>query len=174
MKKKKIAYKSNPGFKVPDNYFEEFEDRMMHAVSQPTPLSDSKGKSGFTVPQNYFESVEVKIFEKVQEQKPKATVIPLFRKRKFYYAASVAAVFIGIISTLLLKPNPELTVGSIEYSALEYFIEEGSMDLNFNEISSFMFEEDYVLEDLYDSNLNEEELFNYLSENVDYADLLEE
>lgn len=174
MKKKKIAYNSNPGFKVPDNYFEEFEERMMDVISQPTPLSDYKGKSGFAVPQNYFETVEGTILEKVEEQKPKGTVIPLFRKRKLFYAASVAAVFIGIVSILLLKPNAELSMGSLEFSALEYFIEEGNMDLNYNEISSFMFEEGYVLDHLYNSNLNEEELFNYLSENVDYADLLEE
>lgn len=177
MKKKRIAYKSNPGFKVPEGYFEEFEDRMMHAISQPAPLSDYKGKSGFAVPQDYFESLETEILAKVREPKPEGTIVPLFKRREFYYAASIAAVLIGIVSTLFLKPNPELSMSSfnsLEISALEYFVEEGNMDLNFNEISSFMFEEDYILQNSDNSNLNEEELFNYLSENVDYADLLEE
>jgi hypothetical protein len=168
MKKNKLAKHFKPGFKVPNHYFEDFEAKMMLAISnEQSTLEQSKGKSGFTIPENYFDNLEDQVLAKVKRPEPRGMVISLFRKKKFYAAAGIAAVFIGIISTLLLKPNSVNSLDSEKISVLEEYIDEESIDLNFNEIATFIYEEGYVLDDLNTTALSDEDVFDYIIENVE-------
>lgn len=165
MKKNKLAAKYKPGFKVPKNYFEDFEAKMMRAISrEQSELEQYKGKPGFTVPKNYFDGLEDQVLAKVELPEPRGMVISLLRKKKFYYAAGVAAIFVGIISTLLLKPISNNSWDSVELSALEEYIDQESIDFNLNEITSFIYEEGYVLDNLNISNLSDDAVFDYLSD----------
>jgi len=94
-------------------------------------------------------------------------VISLFKKKKFYAAAGIAAVFIGIISTFLLKPNPVNSLDSEQISVLEEYIDGENIDLNFNEITTFIYEEGYVLDDLNTSGLSDEAVFDYINDYVE-------
>jgi len=168
MKKNKLAKHFKPGFKVPNHYFEDFEAKMMRAISfEESALEQTKEKSGFTIPENYFDSLEDQVLAKVERPEPRGMVISLFSKKKFYAAAGVAAVFIGIISTLLLNPNPLNSLDSENISVLEEYIDGESMDLNFNEITTFIYEEEYVLDDLNTTVLSDEAVFDYISEHVE-------
>lgn len=168
MKKNKLAAHSKPGFKVPKNYFEDFEAKMTNAISQEQTLGEQyKGNSGFTIPDNYFDGLEDRVLAKVERPEPRGMLISLFRKNKLYAVAGIAAVFIGIISTLLLKPSPVNTLDSEKISVLEEYIDQENMDLNFNEITSFLYEEGYVLDDLNTSGLSDEAVFDYLNEHVE-------
>ena len=168
MKKYKLATHYKPGFKVPKNYFEDFEAKMMRAIScEESALEQSKEKSGFTIPENYFDSLQDQVLAKVERPESRGMVISLFRKRKFYAAAGIAAVFIGIISTLLLKPNPVNSLDSEPISVLEEYIDEENIDLNFNEITTFIYEEGYVLDDLNTSGLSDEAVFDYINDYVE-------
>jgi len=168
MKKNKLATHFKPGFKVPKNYFEDFDAKMMRAIScEESALELHKEKSGFTIPENYFDDLEDKVLAKAERSEPRGTVISLFRKRKFYAAAGIAAVFIGIISTLLLKPNPLNLSDSEQISELEEYIDDENIDLNFNEITTFIYEEGYVLDDLNTSGLSDEAVFDYINDYVE-------
>jgi len=163
MKKNKLATHFKPGFKVPNHYFEDFEAKMMRAISsEQSTVEQYKEKSGFTIPENYFDSLEDQVLAKVERPEPRGMVISLFRKKKFY-----AAVFIGIISTLLLKPNPVNSLDSEKITVLEEYIEGESIDLNFNEITTFIYEEGYVLDDLNTAVLSDEAVLDYLHEHVE-------
>ncbi len=168
MKKNKLATHYKPGFKVPKNYFEDFEAKMMRAIScEESALEQSKEKSGFTIPENYFDGLEDQVLAKVERPEPRGMVISLFRKKKFYAAAGIAAVFIGIISTLVLKPKPLNSLDSEQISVLEEYIDGESIDLNFNEITTFIYEEGYVLDDLNTSDLSDEAVFDYINDYVE-------
>ncbi len=168
MKKNKLATHFKPGFKVPKDYFEDFEAKMMRAISsEGSTLEQHKEKSGFTIPENYFDRLEDQVLAKVERPEPRGMVISLFRKKKFYAAAGIAAVFIGIISTLLLKPNPVNSLDSEQISFLEEYIDGENMDLNFNEITTFIYEEGYVLDDLNTSGLSDEAVFDYINDYVE-------
>jgi len=168
MKKNKLATHYKPGFKVPKNYFEDFEAKMMRAIScEQSTLEQSKEKSGFTIPENYFDGLEDQVLAKVERPEPRGMVISLFRKKKFYAAAGIAAVFIGIISTLVLKPKPLNSLDSEQISVLEEYIDGESIDLNFNEITTFIYEEGYVLDDLNTSDLSDEAVFDYINDYVE-------
>lgn len=175
MENNKLPYHLKPGFKVPDMYFENFEERLMRSViredEQPEIDLNYLGKPGFSVPEGYFESIEDKILEKVANKPGK--VVPLFSGRKIFYAAAVAAVFIGIISTLFFRnPTSEYTMETIELSALENYIEEGYFDLDFNELTAFITEEDYSFDDYSTAEFSDEAVFNYINENVEDPQLL--
>jgi hypothetical protein len=168
MKKNKLATQFKSGFKVPNHYFEDFEAKMMRAISsEPSTLEQYKEKPRFTIPENYFDRLEEQILAKVEHSEPRGMVISLFRKKKFYAAVGVAAVFIGIISTLLLKPNPVNSIDSEKISVLEEYIEEESIDLNFYEITTLLYEEGYVLDDLNTAALSDEAVLDYIDEHVE-------
>ena len=175
MENNKLPYHLKPGFKVPENYFQEMEDRLMQVIQNESTLthdmSSYSGKSGFSVPEGYFSTLEDTILEKVKKTEPK--VIPLFLARKLFYAAAVAAVFIGIISTLFIRNNTnEFTMDSIELSALENYIEEGYFDLDFNELSSFMTEDGYSFGNYNTDDFSDEAMYNYINENIEDPEFL--
>ena len=174
MKKKKLSYQQKSGFQVPPNYFGDLEEIMLRKISGPEAGIDNyQASPGFTVPDNYFNSLEERILQNIEKPEEKGRVIPLFKRKSFYYAAAVAAVFIGLLWTNLFKPNvPEYTIDSVELSALENYIDEGYLDLNFNEISAYITEEGNPVENFNASALTDEEVLIYLSENVEDPDLL--
>lgn len=175
MENNKLPYHSKPGFKVPENYFEDLEDRLMLAVQEEKDLPESlqtlRGKPGFVVPEGYFENIEEILVDRVTRKPGK--LIQFISTRKLFYAAAVAAVFIGIISTVYFKSNTEeYTMDSIELSALENYIEEGYFDLDFNELSSFMTEDGYSFGNYSTDDFSDEAMYNYIDENIENPEFL--
>ena len=168
MEKKKFTYNLKSGFKVPENYFEDFESEMLDTFClEPDMLNIIEKDSGFKVPSYYFETLENKIFDRIENSEAEGKVIPLYRTRKFYYYAAVAAVFVGLISTLLFNPVQKNTFDSIELSAIEAYMDSGNIDFNYNEISAIIYEEDYVFDNITKSNLSDDAVFEYLNENIE-------
>lgn len=176
MKKNMLPYRSKAGFKVPDNYFEDLEDRLMDISSSEVKLVNSieKGKPGFKVPANYFEELESNVLQQIDKPSENGKIISLLNREIFYYAAAVAAILLLVVPSLLLKPTPgsEFSMDAVEVSSIEYYINNGYIDFNFNEISSFITEEDYILEEFNTSNISDEDVFYYLSESVENPGLL--
>ncbi|MCM4160621.1 hypothetical protein FHG64_18530 [Antarcticibacterium flavum] len=174
MKRNKLPYSQKSGFQVPENYFQDLEDRIMNKVTNDeSSLEYLKGQSGFVVPQDYFEQFEGKVIDKLGLDTPDKKVIPLWKKKKFYYTTAVAAVFIAIISTVLFNPVlPDYTMENIELAAFEEYIDRGYIDLNFNEISAFITEEGYAGDSFNTAELSDEEMLDYLNENVEDPELL--
>lgn len=175
MKNSKLPYQKKPGFKIPDHYFQDFEDRLLQAVQQEIFLPDAietySGKPGFSMPEEYLNKLEDRILDKVNKEQSK--VIPLFSAKKLFYAAAVAAVFIGIISTLFFRGDTTVyTMESIELSALENYIEEGYFDLDFNELSAIMTEEGYSFGNYNTNEFSDEAVYNYINENIEDPELL--
>lgn len=175
MKQNKLPYNPNSGFIVPDDYFENFEEKMMLSIGEKPALENIvfKSNSGFKVPNSYFENIEREIIHKVEGEKKSGKFISLFNNPKLYYAAAVAAVFIGVVSTVFFNPvTDNFTIDGLEISAIEHYIDEGYIDFNYNEISAFMAEEDYSFDDFNTSGLSDDQVFEYLSENIEDPNIL--
>ncbi|HSP41081.1 MAG TPA: hypothetical protein VLN46_06570 [Gillisia sp.] len=175
MENNKLPYHIKPGFKVPNDYFGDFEERLMYSVKQenkqPEILNTYAGKPGFSIPEGYFDTLESEILNKAEAKTGK--VIPLFSYRKIFYAAAVAAVFIGILSTLFFKNSTTVhTLDSLELSALENYIEEGYFDLDYNELSAFMTEDGYSFDNYSTSEFSDEAVYNYINENIEDPEFL--
>ncbi|CAM4140342.1 hypothetical protein [Gillisia limnaea] len=168
MEKNKFKYNPKSGFKVPENYFEDFESKILASCVEKDMMKTMEKSSGFKVPLDYFETLEGEIHARIANSESKGKVIPLYRRRKFYYSAAVAAIFVGLISTLLFKPvQQENSFDSIELSAIEEYMDSGNIDFNYNEISSIIYEEDFVFDNITRSNLSDDAVFEYLNENIE-------
>jgi hypothetical protein len=66
-----------------------------------------------------------------------------------------------------LNPNPLNSLDSEQISVLEEYIDGENIDLNFNEITTFIYEEGYVLDDLNTSGISDEAVFDYIDEHVE-------
>lgn len=169
----KKSYNPKSGFKVPDNYFGNLESKIMASINEDKGiLHDLKEDNGFKVPANYFETLESRIFEKIEKPAPKVKVISIFGRKELYAVAAVAAIFIGIISTVLYQPVPQQTLNNVEVSALEDYLDSGNVEFEYNDISSFIYEEGYVLEKQNSFDVSDDAVFDYLNENIEDPSLI--
>ncbi|QED37259.1 hypothetical protein FK178_05825 [Antarcticibacterium arcticum] len=174
MKNKMLPNHHKSGFSLPENYFRDFEARLMEELNEPQVSGNAyKGDPGFKVPENYFEGFEGKVLEKLNEERTVTKVIPLYRRKKFYYAAAVAAVFTGLFSTLLFNPpGNDINIDSLELSAIENYLDDEYLNFDKKEISVFMTDYSYTLDNFSTSRLSDEAVLEYISENVEDPNLL--
>ncbi len=178
MKQNMLPNQQKPGYKVPENYFRDFEADLMARLNEDHILGDTyKGDPGFKTPDAYFDDLENRIFNNIENSgstKNNGKVIPLIRNKKLYYIAAVAAVFIGIISTLFYQStNQVYTIDSVELSTLESFIDDGYFELDFMEISTFMIEEGFSFDDYSTTGLSDQAIYNYVDENIEDPNLFD-
>lgn len=174
MKNKKDIFGTQTGFKVPENYFEDFQVRSA-LLQQENKLKDTfESKSidtGFKIPQNYFEEFEVQL---PQEAK-KGKVISLFRRENIIRASGIAAIF--IIGLFVLKnqfpiqePTNQQTINAI---ALEEQLEKDFFDFEFRDIETSLNGSISVDEKQLNS-INEDAILDYLTENAELISLIDE
>ncbi|APG59736.1 hypothetical protein [Christiangramia salexigens] len=171
MKPKKSTYSDSSGFKVPQNYFENLENQLMHRINTEEKAELTSRNSGFNIPEGYFDSLEDRIMS--EAGRDKSRVISLFRREYFYYAAAVAAVLIIMTGNFFQvdgSSNP-LNWESVEISAIENYIDEGYemgyIDLNANDYSQYIFEDGKLVDDADFNSIDSEAALEYMNENIE-------
>ena len=172
MKKNLKTYKNNSGFKIPSNYMQDFESNLLNSLDIDSTKFDSSNQAGFKIPDGYFDTLETEVLAKVNIDAPIGKVIPLFSRKRIYYAAAVAAAFIALISTVLFKAPSTNSINNLEYAALEDYFNEEDSDLNYNELSNLIYEDGVIIESLNASNFSDEAILDYLNENVEDSGLI--
>ncbi|MEH6705086.1 MAG: hypothetical protein V7691_09840 [Galbibacter orientalis] len=158
MEKDKLHMKKS-GFKVPENYFSEFENHLSDSITSKTMLPK---ESGFKVPESYFDTIETSIVSKVLPKK-KTKVIKM---SWFYNAAGIAAIFvIGFFINNTLSKQNNTEINRIAVSEIDAYIDEGYFSLNTFEITE-AFNDVSLSEIDMSSALNEDDIFDYLEENM--------
>ena len=153
MEKDKLHMKKS-GFKVPENYFSEFENHLSDSITSKTMLPK---ESGFKVPESYFDTLETSIVSKVLPKK-KTKVIKM---SWFYNAAGVAAIFvIGFFINNTLSKQNNTEINRIAVSEIEGYFSLNTFEITeaFNDVS--LSEIDMA------TALNEDDIFDYLEENM--------
>ncbi|HET7360402.1 MAG TPA: hypothetical protein VFI78_00545 [Salinimicrobium sp.] len=168
MKKNKLPYqKSN--FTVPEGYFETLQDRIMASVTsaqdKEPSLKDNK-ETGFIVPENYFGNFETRLFERIENGKKPSKIVQLFNKESYYYIAATAAVFIALVTTTFFPSHNQLSIDTIEMTALENYIEAPKGDLHYN-ILDLAIEEGIDPVPKNQPEIKEEAIIEYLNENLE-------
>ena len=141
---------SNPGYKVPDNYFDTFSDQLFSKVAETSIPS----KTGFTTPDNYFENLEKQIFASTINKKRKQKI------RILYTLSTVAASLLLIFSIFNHTNKENVTFDSITISDVQVWMENGNLSLDSYTIASIATDED--LEELEHFNVSNEEMEDYL------------
>ena len=159
--KKEGKYKH--GLKAPQDYFDGFEERLFSKISEEALPS----KPGFEVPTGYFDSLEEKILSKVSMETV-VKVIPLYKRKTFIYAASIAACLVLAFSIYTRNTTQELT---LEIADIEAYFNEDRMDYDSYDVAQLLNEDDLEALSL-ESIFSEEILEEYLLENLDDTTLL--
>lgn len=165
MEDNKLPYHNQKNFKVPEDYFETLEDRIMQSVTSSNEkdlLSESRDP-GFKVPDNYFENFENRLFKAPEKKKKNSGVISLLNKEMFYYAVGAAAVFVALISTVFHNPVQPVEFGDLDMITLESYLEE-SLD---PDVSQYLSEEEAYLAPAENADVDFEAVYEYLNETVD-------
>ena len=165
MKNKNEKYHS--GFTTPDNYFENFEDKLFDRLNE----EQLPENSGFRVPEGYFKGLEDRVMELVHTTETKPKVIPLITKR-FIGIAAVAACVVLIVTIFNNKTTISKDFNELQLSSISTYIEEGNIDINSYDIAA-MLGGDEILEISADTEqFLEEGLEEYLLETIDENTLL--
>tara|TARA_B100002049_G_scaffold223614_1_gene194278 strand:- start:711 stop:1217 length:507 start_codon:yes stop_codon:yes gene_type:complete len=165
MKEKRNIPKQT-GFKVPDNYFEDFKvDFSRNEVENSSTLETIKS-SGFKTPENYLEDFKVEI---PSAEKKTSKVISINRNKVFTFISTAAAVALFI---LFIYKEDTIVPEASELSrlAIEDYLEQNEFD--------FEIEIDYKnnanLSDFHSqlNTVDNEAILEYLSNNTDMTSFL--
>lgn len=165
--KKEDSHKKAGGFHVPKDYFEDFEDNLFGKIAEKSlPESD-----GYSVPKDYFEDFEARLFRKLHpEKETKVIKLPTYKK-VYYTLGSVAAALVLFIAVKNLISEPVVDTPSIV--EIEAYIDDGYMTLDSYDIAEVFNDEIAAIENMPEYDIDDENLLNYLDENLeDYNDLI--
>jgi hypothetical protein len=127
-------------------------------------------EDGFAVPESYFDNLNKKILDKVSEKE--STVIWLKPYRKYFYvAASVAAILILVLS-IQQSGKSGFTFDDLARSDIENYLEENELGLSTYELAEVLLIEELEVNDILNSELDDENIIDYLEDNIDDIDEL--
>lgn len=169
MEKENIHNIKSTGFTPPDNYFQDLEASLSNKI-ETLELSESIKNVGFKMPEGYLDMAEYTILNTISNKK-ETKVISLFSKRNIrFLSSSIAATIVLFISIFLFnREEPLPTFVTLENEAIEDYI--------LTEVTTYdmanLLNKDQLNEAIYiDSSLNEENIEDYLLNNLDIEDLI--
>ena len=151
--------KYNHGFKAPEDYFQDFEERLFSKLKEAELPKDH----GFDVPDGYFENLEERIQQNVTQEKT-VKVIPLLKRKTFIYAVSVAACAALVFSIYTKNTSEEIL---LQIADIEAYIEGDAIDLDSYDIAQLLSEDELDNLGLENEIFSQENLEDYLIENLD-------
>ncbi len=149
------------GFKVPRDYFENFENSIMSHASLKEKVSDS----GFSVPEDYFDAVETKILSNTLQEPVK--IISLINRKSIIYISSIAAALVLMFNVFEQKSGVD--INSIETASIESYL--SNEDFDADELAA-LFNDTEFLEDSFNTiSFSEEAIEDYVIDNLELNDL---
>jgi len=150
-----------PGFKTPKNYFDSLEYQIVNKIVLESSVSN---KSSFVVPQNYFEQLEARVLTHPSLKHPQPKIISILKNKTVRYAASIAAVLLVFFSIFKFQQTSNSQSNTI--TQIENYIDNGYLDISYIDYEALLTDE--MLEDTsFFSTLDQQELFEYLSYEID-------
>lgn len=157
------------GFKTPENYFENFDERLFAKMEEELLPKEP----GFKVPDNYFETLEEKLLTNVFASEKQLRRIPLFQNRAVIWGMAIAAC-VAVIFTVVKTNTASNSITSLEFSSIESYIDDENLDLDSFDLMGLLNDEDIATLSNENRMFSEENLENYLIENIDNTNFLTE
>ena len=157
--------KKNP-FKVPEGYMDSLKGRILEKVASEE-VNFPKDE-GFGVPENYFDSLGEKLKTRLPSGEPK--VIKINSYRQFAYVASaVAAVFL-LVFVLQYKGGESPGFDTLASAEIEQYLNTNVDALNTYELAEELGVDQLGMGEAWEENLEEENIIDYLDEEIDDLD----
>lgn len=170
MKKVNLKDIRTTGFKTPEGYFTEVEEKILSSTESSTALTHQY-KQPFKTPDSYFSAFNDKVLKELAtaDNNDKPKVVNLQSRASFYYIAGIAASLMLLVAILINKTNTdELSVDIVE----NYLVQQ---DLTSYELAELLAEANLLNDDfmIVETTYNEEQLETYLIDNVDLEQIIE-
>ncbi|MEX0288595.1 MAG: hypothetical protein AB3N14_05750 [Flavobacteriaceae bacterium] len=161
--------KNDKAFKTPEGYFDGFKDRLLDKLAEgDSSLPDN---DGFAVPEGYFDNLKEQTTAKAYE-KPESKVVQLHAYKKYYWAAaSVAAIFLLVLGLQIFQ-GEDITFDSLANTEIEDYLDATDLGLSSYEIAETVNLDELDVQNIFEDQINEENIMDYLDENIDDFDEL--
>ncbi|MEA1786935.1 hypothetical protein U1E44_12605 [Arenibacter sp. GZD96] len=155
---------SKNGFKIPEGYFENVSERILHTIEH---TAQEKPNEGFKVPANYFDHLDQRILKRLEP--PKGKLITHNAFTKYYYAAvAIAAIFLVFFG---LNKNPVQNAifdfEDLSFSDIETYFETNEFGFTSYEIAEMIPVDQLEINDVLVNELLQENVIDYLYNNTD-------
>lgn len=171
MKEKELPYHKDAGFKVPENYFEDFEARLMEKTGALNAEKNAVPQQSFKVPEGYFEAFENRMMDRLENETSRGKVIPLFSKKSLSYVAGIAAVLAVLFSSIVLNEGKQTDLKDLDMLVVENYLLE-TLDFDSPEDTEMINEAEFSFATSASPNLDREAILEYLRENVEETAIL--
>ena len=155
-------------FKTPEGYFDNFHDRLMDRIKKEDSQEENSiipKSDGFAVPETYFEDLTPKVMAQLEPKEVK--VVQLKSYKKIYYSIAGVAAVLLLFFGLNGNHTDTVTFDDLANSELEAYFDTTDFNLSSYEIAEVISLEQIELSDMLDHNLGEEQILEYLDENVE-------
>jgi hypothetical protein len=144
---------SEPGFKIPENYFEEFSDKLFSKITE----NSIPKETGFKAPNTYFDDLEDAILFTVEKTTNKRKT----KIRLLTTISSIAAALLLYLGIAKYKQSNSVTFDSITVTDIQAYIEAGNMSIDTYALASI--DETINLDELLENSLSDKEINAYLN-----------
>ncbi len=158
MKNKKKQHKA---MQLPENYFTNFQDKLFERLEVDTsflPQTD-----GFIVPKGYFDSLEDRIAKNVFSTKKQGKIVNI---KPLYYLSAVAASIVLLISLGVFNKKP-VSFDTVAVTEIEEYIQFKSSDISTLDLANLFNEKELEQIQLEQEVIDEENMVEYLSNEID-------
>lgn len=162
MKNKKLHNNKNSGFKIPKNYFEDFDAAILAEVK----LKGRAPDSGFKTPDNYFESFE-SLASGLKQKETK--VISLFNRKNRLLISSVAAMIVLFFGVTFFN-KATLSISDLDTETVDNYILD---ETEISELAALFSESELNKTQFIEYSISDETLDSYL-ESVEVNELFSE
>ena len=147
--------KSKNTFKTPDNYFDSIENIVIAKLKAESLHNNDSN----TIPESYFDSIEDNVLNKLNRN-PKGNFIKV---RFLKYVAPLAIAASLLLIFILNNNTKSVSFDSLTFTEIEYWINEGSIDIDEYNISA-LYAEVEINNDINSTLLSDDEVLDYLYE----------
>ncbi|SNZ00550.1 hypothetical protein [Flagellimonas pacifica] len=158
-------------FKTPEGYFDNFHDRLIDKINQEEAVHEESiipRSDGFAVPEGYLEHLPPEVLSKINHKKTK--VVQLNPYKKFYYSAAAAAAVFLLYFGLNVNSEPDISFEDLADAEINAYFDGTDFDFSSYELAKVVDIEELTLNDVLETQLEDENILQYLDENLEDLD----
>ncbi len=158
--KKNNLNKENKEFKVPDDYFESFEDHLFDSLKDTSIIPKD---DGFKIPSGYIETLD----DKILSTHKKSKIVKLNSKRTYYYTfIGIAASIALIIMLQIPSSTTHVNFADLQEIEIEDYFNQNDVSLNAYEVAQVYDDIDLSEIQIVSEAIEDNDLINYLSDSA--------
>ncbi len=155
-------------FKTPDGYFESFTERLLTKITNSGSAEREPNipkEEGFIVPEAYFDDLHKNIKRKLN--KKEAKVVQFRPLRKYYLVAASVAAIVLVLFGINWNTAQKVSFEDLANTDIETYFENNGLGLTTYEIAEVIPIDDLEIDDFIENRMDEENLIEYLNNNID-------